>query len=230
MRQALLEKFTEIGDPTLLLLGGLALFFHLWSREERRPLARDWAIAFGLCVLLTLFGKFVLHLAGAGAPGPFRLRSPSGHVAIGTVFYGGCAMIFAASRGPVARVLIHGATAALLGLLAASRLMLGLHSVAEVAAAFAIGGFCLAVLAVRRGQRRPVAVDVRGAVALLLLIGVAHYCRVDGEALIGRLAQGVDQAAGSGLRRAAEAGSGPIGQLGVLLERTFGRAGGDYGR
>jgi membrane-associated phospholipid phosphatase len=230
MRQGLLKKFTEIGDPTLLLLGGLALFFYLWSHDERRALARDWAIAFGLCVLLTLLGKLVLHLAGAGEPGPLRLLSPSGHVAIGTAFYGGCAMIFVASHGRAVRILIHGATAALLLLLAASRLMLGLHSVAEVGAAFAIGGFCLAVFAVRRSGHRPVAVDVREAVALLLLIGVAHYSRVDGEALIGRLVQGVVHSAARRLRCYDEGRSGPLCQLGVLLERAFGRAGDDNGR
>jgi undecaprenyl-diphosphatase len=230
MRLGLLKTFTDIGDPMLLLLGGLALFFYLWSHEERRSLARNWAIAFGLCVLLTLLSKLILYLAGGNQPGPFRLHSPSGHVAIGTAFYGGCAMMFAASRGRTARLLIYAATVALLGLLAGSRLLLGLHSPAEVAVAFAIGAFCLAVFAVRRADGRPVAVDVGEVVALLLLIGVAHYSRVDGEALIGRLAQGVDDAAGARIGSLAEGRLNPVGQLGVLLERVFGPGADDTGR
>src|SRR5690242_18591861 len=114
MRLGLLEKFTDIGDPMLLLLGGLALFFYLWSNEERRGLARNWAVAFGLCVLLTLLSKLILYLAGASQPGPFRLHSPSGHVAIGTTFYGGCAMMFAASRGRTARIAIYAGAALLI--------------------------------------------------------------------------------------------------------------------
>ena len=47
MRQNLLVKFTDLGDPTLLLLGGLGLFFYLWTDDERRVLARSWAVALG---------------------------------------------------------------------------------------------------------------------------------------------------------------------------------------
>ena len=54
MRQDLLKRFTDLGDPTLLSFGGLGVFFYLWSDDERRVLARSWALAFGLCVFLTI--------------------------------------------------------------------------------------------------------------------------------------------------------------------------------
>ena len=53
----LLKRLTDLGDPTLLLLGGLGVFFYLWSDDERRALARSWAVAFGLCVFLTIIAS-----------------------------------------------------------------------------------------------------------------------------------------------------------------------------
>ncbi len=65
MRQDLLKRLTDLGDPTLLLLGGLGVFFYLWSDDARRALARSWAVAFGLCVLLTVTSKFAFYLMNA---------------------------------------------------------------------------------------------------------------------------------------------------------------------
>src|ERR1700732_2822064 len=111
MQQDSLKKFSELGDPTLLLLCGLGVFFYLWSVDERRSLARGWAVAFGLCVFLTVMSKFAFYLVGSNQSNSFRLQSPSGHVAIGTGFYGCCALLLAAGRrpGPGIRILSRSA-------------------------------------------------------------------------------------------------------------------------
>ena len=192
MQQDSLKKFTELGDPTLLLLGGLGVFFYLWSVNERRSLARGWAVAFGLCVFLTVMSKFAFYLVGSNQPNSFRLHSPSGHVAIGTGFYGCCALMLAAGRGQAARVLIWSGTATLLGMLAASRIMLGLHTVPEIATAFVIGAFSLALFGIYLSDRPPIMLNAGQMIALLLLIDVAHYSHVDGEPLIRRLVQKID--------------------------------------
>lgn len=192
MRHGLLERFTLLGDPTLLLLGGLALFFYLWSSEERRALAPGWAVAFLLCVFLTVASKFTFYLVGWNDAKAWRLLSPSGHVAIATGFYGCCAMMLAAGRSPTVRRLIYIGTVTLLGMLAASRLLLGLHSIPEIVVAFAIGVFCLAVFKVHPSTRRPIVLNAGHVISLLLLIGVAHYGRVNGEPLIARIVQKVD--------------------------------------
>jgi membrane-associated phospholipid phosphatase len=191
-RQELLRRFTELGDPTLLLLAGLGLFFYLWIDDGRRALARSWALAFGLCVFLTVTGKFASILIGGTQPASFGLRSPSGHVAIGTGFYGCCALMLGTGRSGAVRVLICAGTVMLVGMLTTSRIMLGLHTVPEIVVAFAIGALCLVVFAIHLGGRQPIMLNAGQIIALLLLIGVAHSSHIDGEVVIRRLVERID--------------------------------------
>jgi membrane-associated phospholipid phosphatase len=213
MRQDLLKRFTDFGDPTLLLLGGLGVFFYLWSDDERRVLAGSWALAFGLCVFLTIASK-VAFLIGGTQPRSFGLRSPSGHVAIGTGFYGCCALMLAAGRSQAARVLICVGTVMLVGMLAASRIMLGLHTVPEIVVAFVIGAFCLVVFGVHLSGGQPIMLNAGQVIALLLLIGVAHSSHVDGESLIRRLVQKIHFLRGEEANGVTERTSGPTAQFG----------------
>src|SRR5690606_38300558 len=154
MWQVFFAKLTHRGDPLLLLLCGLGVFFHLWSADDRRDLAYGWAVAFGICLVLTVAGKFIFHLIRWNDGTALRLLSPSGHVAIGTGFYGCCAIMLASERSRAVRAFLAIAAALLLGLIAVSRLVLQLHSVPEIAAAFAIGGVSLAVFAFHPGSRQ----------------------------------------------------------------------------
>lgn len=193
MSQDLLARFTNLGDPVMLLLGGLGVFFYLWSDDERRILARRWAMAFGLCVLLTVISKFAFHLIRWNETNSLRLLSPSGHVAIGTGFYGGCAIMLTSLCSRVVRVLVCIGTALLLALLAASRVLLGLHSVPEIIVAFAIGGASLAVFAYT-GSRRQMRLNAGQVISLIFLIFFTYYMpRVSGETFIVHVVQGIDR-------------------------------------
>ena len=86
MSPGLVKRFTELGDPTLLLLAALAMFFYLWIDDDRRQTAGPWAQSVGLCIGLIFVSKLVLHVYGRAEPGPSRLFSPSGHVAMATCF------------------------------------------------------------------------------------------------------------------------------------------------
>ena len=81
---------------------------------------------------------------------------PSGHTAGATVLYGFLvAMLWPLCRSPLARAALVAAAAALVALVAASRIMLGLHYASDCAAAVAEGllwlAICLATL--HRAQR-----------------------------------------------------------------------------
>jgi membrane-associated phospholipid phosphatase len=222
MRQDLLVKITGLGDPTLLLLGGLGLFFYLWTDDERRVLARSWAVAFGLCLFLTIFSKFTFHLWG-NQTNFFRIHSPSGHVAIATSSFGCWAMMLAAGRSQAARVLIFVGTALLLGMIAASRIMLGLHNIPEVAFAFAIGAFSLVVFGIYLGNREPIALSAGQVIALLLLLDVTHYAHVDAEALIGQLVHKIDSLGDEGANGVVGRTSSPTAQFDPQLDRYIHR-------
>lgn len=176
------RKFTELGDPTLLLCGGLGVFFCLWTQPTSRRIARDWAVAFGLCIALTISSKIFFYFADA-ASGVERLRSPSGHVAIATTFYGGCALLLTFSNGTLTRVLASVVTALFLLALAGSRVVLGLHTLSEVAVAFFIGIFCFGVFAHRLDQGSSQS-DAGQLATLLLLLVVTRFARIDAEGFI----------------------------------------------
>jgi hypothetical protein len=218
MRQDLLKRFTDLGDPTLLLLGGLGLFFYLWTDDERRVLARSWAVAFGLCLSLTIISKLTFYLWD-NQTNYFRIHSPSGHVAIATSFYGCWAMMLAAGRSQAARVLICVGTAILLGMIAGSRIMLGLHNIPEVTFAFAIGAFCLVVFGIYLGNTQPIALSAGQVIALLLLIDVTHYAHVDAEALIGHLVHKIDSFGDEGTNGVVGRTSSPTAQFDPQLDR-----------
>jgi membrane-associated phospholipid phosphatase len=191
-RQDLLKRLTDLGDPTLLLLGGLGIFFYLWSDDKRRALAHGWAMAFGLCVVLTIMSKLAFYLIGGNQANSFALRSPSGHVAIATGFYGCCALMLAAGHGQAERALICVGTAMLVGMLAASRIMLGLHTVPEIAVGFSIGALSLVIFGIHLSSGQPIVLNAGQVIALLVLIGVAHSSHIDGEPLIRHLVQKIN--------------------------------------
>jgi len=139
MSPGLVKRFTELGDPTLLLLAALAMFFYLWIDDDRRQMAGAWAQSVGLCIGLIFVSKLVLHVYGQAELGPFRLFSPSGHVAIATSFYGNLAILLARGRSRRFGIALFAGAALLIVLLAASRLVLRLHSLPEIAIALTIG-------------------------------------------------------------------------------------------
>src|SRR3546814_181501 len=162
----------------------MGVFFYLWIADERRSLARSFALSIALCVMLTVAGKLVFHLVRWHEETSLRLLSPSGHVAIGTAFYGCCAIMLAGRSGRAVRRSVAVGTAVLLGMLAGSRVIPGLHSVPEIVVAFAIGGVSLLAFARASAKHRQVPLDAAPLVWLVLLLFVAHLAaRVDGESL-----------------------------------------------
>lgn len=176
-----LVRVTALGDPTFLLCAALGAFFYLWICHRRR-LAAYLALAVGLSIALTIGTKFGFLLAHDPNGTP-RLRSPSGHVAIATTVYGCCVVMLTAASGTLVR------TASIIGLglflltLAGTRLALQLHNSLEIVVGFLIGFACLLVFA--RGLRADRgAFDAGRFAALLLLLGVTRFARVDAEEMI----------------------------------------------
>lgn len=207
---------TRLGDTwfVLVLVGGVYLF------ADRTPLPvagydrRDGAVALGLA-LAALAAVVGLKAAfahprppGAGVPPelsllPGRLRSaiaplatadgyalPSGHALQSTVVYGTLALAAETGRR-WRRVLAAGA---LVGIIAASRVLLGVHYLLDVLAGVAVGVVLLGatwhVAARRPGRALLIAVAL--ALGAVLLAGFAlQPLAILGGAIGARLAWGV---------------------------------------
>jgi PAP2 superfamily len=190
MSPGLIKRFTEFGDPTLLLLAALAMFFYLWIDNDRRQMAGAWAQSVGLCIGLIFVSKLVLHVYGRAELGPSRLFSPSGHGAIATSFYGNLAILLARGRSRRFGIALFAGAALLIVLLAASRMVLRLHSLPEIAIALTIGLVALRPFYLALA-RHPIIISAGQPIALLVLLAVVRAVHIDGEALIGHLAQNV---------------------------------------
>lgn len=127
---------TDAGDsavvgPLVVVTSGV-----LWAFGSRRGawlLVRAWLLAgLGIGTLKVLLLSCGLHWQ----PG---LTSPSGHACMSVVAYGSLAAIFTAGK-PLAARLLAGALAVLvIGAIAASRILLGAHTVIEVVVGLEVG-------------------------------------------------------------------------------------------
>lgn len=142
--EQLLEAITAFGDPGFILAasGGLAAAL-LAAGDRRTAVALFVAIAASATIIA--FAK--IGFMAFGAP---HLYSPSGHAALATTFFFSLGATLNKTRGP-ARSKTRGpawlgASCAIFALLiAASRVLIGVHSPAEAAIGVAIG-FCAFVV------------------------------------------------------------------------------------
>lgn len=133
---------------------GAAALFLLWQRHSRRLTALFVCVAGGLA--LNVLMKLAFHRARPVFDDPLLTLSsysfPSGHVAGSTVLYGLLVVwVFDRTRRPLPRVLMLVGAVVAIGLVALSRMYLGVHYLSDVAAAFAESvawlALCLTALA-----------------------------------------------------------------------------------
>jgi len=135
-----LIALTEFGDLAVVVpLVALVLLWLLFMRSP--PLAAWWAIAVALCAGVTAF----LKLSFYGCPPTPDLHSPSGHTSLSTLVYGAMTLVCAAESGGLPRIAAIGGGASFILAIAASRLLLYVHSVEEVGLGLAIGTASLAL-------------------------------------------------------------------------------------
>lgn len=164
---------TDFADQAVVLPLWLALGAVLAVLGWRRG-ALAWLAAVGGTLLAVGLAKLFLLSCG-----PAGLRSPSGHTAAAGVVCGGLAVL-AGWRG--ARVAVAAlAGAALIG---ATRLALGAHSPAEVAAG-AAAGLAGALALARLAGPRPPGLRLRWlAVTLAVVVSLFHGLRLPAEAVL----------------------------------------------
>jgi membrane-associated phospholipid phosphatase len=131
---SLLTALTGFGDLAVLL--PTAMVTALWLLTIRNWSAASWWImAVVACMVLTALAKIAAY---ACPPAP-DLHSPSGHTSLSTLVYGAAALITATETKGLQRALSIAAAAGLILGIAASRILLAMHTSLEVGAGLAIG-------------------------------------------------------------------------------------------
>jgi len=166
-----LIALTQFGDLAVLLpLAAVMLLWLLFMRHSRD--AAWWAIAVVLCAGSTAVLKIFFY---ACPPAP-ELHTPSGHTSLSILVYGAMALVSASETAGLRRLMTISGAAGFILAIAASRLLLNVHSTAEVSVGLLIGSAALALFGQSYMRRRAPKVWlspllVTGAAVILVLHG-----------------------------------------------------------
>jgi membrane-associated phospholipid phosphatase len=178
---------TDFADEAVLLPAA-ALIAVLLALAGWRRGAIAWSLAFVGTLGLILLLKLALGGCGQRIAGG-ELESPSGHTAAAGVFYGSI-LACVTQRAFGRSVLTLASVLAVVALIGGSRIVLGVHTIAEVCLGAAVG-FSAALAMVRLAGPLP-ANDRRVAMTLLpaaFLVILLHGLRLPAEAAIRDFAQ-----------------------------------------
>ncbi|MDO9165946.1 MAG: phosphatase PAP2 family protein [Rhodoferax sp.] len=175
---------TELGDvqvvlPVIVVALGWFLAHRLWRT------AIYWLAAAGVAEALVQVIKVALHRPRPGAlhAGVAQFSFPSGHATLSLVVYGFLAFLLCVQASRRLRVFIVSAVVLLIGLVAWSRLYLGVHWMSDVVGGLSFGTAWIAALAVAylyqrrevpRSASLGVTVVVTFVIAAALHIAASH--------------------------------------------------------
>lgn len=151
-RFAILNAASDLGDSAVMSAIAVVAAIQLaWSGYRRVALVLIVALVAAAAVIGLLKVAFVGCGAGAFAP---RINSPSGHAAMTAAVLGTLSFVVQARLTGWWRVLLPPAALAAIGAIAATRVVLGMHTVEEVVVGLAAGALValLAIAALHRAE------------------------------------------------------------------------------
>jgi membrane-associated phospholipid phosphatase len=137
---AWLKALTQLGDIAVLVPLAAVMLLWLFLTHSARGTVW-WAIAAVFCAGLTA----ILKVFSYRCPPIPDLHSPSGHTSFSTLVYGAMALVTATDGPSMRRMLTMSVSAGFILAIAASRLLLYVHSGPEVGLGLVIGLSSLAV-------------------------------------------------------------------------------------
>ncbi len=158
---------TELGDTKVVVAVTIAVLLWLMCKRAWRT-AAYWLIAIAGASLLNTAIKVALHRARPGEPlysGWSAFSFPSGHSTVNVVLYGFLAFLIMREIRLTWRLPIALGAAALVFLIAFSRLYLGAHWLSDVLGGVAFGSAWLALLGLSYLQRQTGRIEPKGLLA-----------------------------------------------------------------
>lgn len=190
----LVHVVSDAGDAAVLIPLATLLVIILW-RYQAWAAASTLVVALAACASVMIVLKLVLIACGQSWHA--GVVSPSGHASMSATIYGALGIV-AARQMPRWRPAIIICSWLLIAAIAASRIVLGAHTYAEVGLGFLVGAGSLWLFAVRYFRLRPPPVNL----ALLAMLTLATIVLLNGThlpaefvlrklALFGRTSTGV---------------------------------------
>lgn len=181
---------TSFGDQAIILPFAAAVAIMLAAAGARRTTA-VWCLALGVSWAGAFVAKLIFLSCGHLLP-DLDVRSPSGHTAAAVAAYGGFAALWARrSEGRWTRALFIAGALVACGAIALSRVLLHMHSLAEVTLGTLIG--LAAPVILYRSKSTATEPHSRPTLFLLLLplclIFLLHGATMPIEGLIGRMSR-----------------------------------------
>jgi len=157
---------TDFADQAVIIPLVLAITVALAVQGWRRG-ALAWLLVISATFMATLISK-LMFLACSPVFGPTDLHSPSGHVAAATVVSGGLAAILTGRRISILPVAVLAAV-----VIGVSRLVLGMHSLPEVALGALFG--LLGAVALMRFAGRPPELKLGPLIAVVVVVAALFH-------------------------------------------------------
>lgn len=171
----LVDFVTDLGDSALLVpASAILLAYLLYVRLTRTAVI--WASTLALCACLTVLVKLAVYACGADFS-LADLHSPSGHTSISVTFYGCCGLMMSTDKDRWSRMALVAGSAAIAVAVATSRVVLEVHTIADVIAGFLIGTLCVAWFESRYLRQPGLSLPWQPMLAALCLVALAMHGR-----------------------------------------------------
>jgi membrane-associated phospholipid phosphatase len=175
-----LHGLTDFGDAAVLMPVAAAIL--IWLLFSNLRCAWWWTVAVVVCVGLTAALKIDFY----GCPPSPALHSPSGHTGFSVLVYGAIALVAAAQATGVGRVLAAAVGIGVVFSVAASRILLEIHTLPEIGMGLLIGGISLSLFA-RVYLQYPTKQVWPLFVAAVILIAMLHGHELRAEEVLHRI-------------------------------------------
>jgi membrane-associated phospholipid phosphatase len=126
---------TDFGDAAVLLPTATAILLWMSFAANQLRFAKWWIVSVGFCIGTTAVLKIFFY----GCPPASDMRSPSGHTGFSVLVYGTIALVTAVQYRGLRRALAIATGGILILSVAASRLLLEVHSLPEVGTGLMVG-------------------------------------------------------------------------------------------
>lgn len=182
---------TDAGDSGVLLPVALISAILLWLSHSGRA---AWLLLRSVLLAAVVIALLKVLFLSCGAHWRSDLVSPSGHACLSIAVFGSLGVVAATGRGVLARASTAVLVALLVGVIAISRVIIGVHTWTEVIVGLVVGASALLLFAWSYARTAPPSIDLKTfGITLLATLLVAFGIRLPGESVLRHIARHIGE-------------------------------------